>query len=64
MIDERMRVMNGSDLRIARLDSSRTQNDAAERLDVTQAYLSMVETGARGVSARLASKFSTSVKFT
>jgi transcriptional regulator with XRE-family HTH domain len=46
--------MTGVELREMRLDSSLTQQDAATKLGVTQAYLSMVERGARAVSAELA----------
>jgi transcriptional regulator with XRE-family HTH domain len=49
-------VMTGQDMKAARMASSWTQNDAAEKLGVTQAYLSMVERGTRPVSAELASK--------
>jgi len=48
--------MDGAALRDARLASSSTQVDAALRLGVTQAYLSMVERGTRPVSAELASR--------
>jgi transcriptional regulator with XRE-family HTH domain len=48
--------MDGSLLKDARLRSSWTQHDAAQRLGVTQAYLSMVERGTRPVSNELASK--------
>lgn len=48
--------MNGVELRDARLASSWTQNEAAGKLGVTQAYLSMVERGARPVSAELAGR--------
>ena len=48
--------MNGLELRDARLASSWTQNDAAQKLGVTQAYLSMVERGVRPVSTELASR--------
>lgn len=47
--------MTGSDLRTARSLSNWTQVEAAQRLGVTQAYLSMVERGARPVSEELAS---------
>jgi transcriptional regulator with XRE-family HTH domain len=47
--------MTGVDLKAARLASNWTQVEAAERLGVTQAYLSMVERGARPVSDELAS---------
>lgn len=46
--------MTGSDLKSARLDSRWTQAEAALRLGVSQAYLSMVERGTRPVSADLA----------
>jgi len=48
--------MTGHDLRTARLASSWTQNDAAEKLGVTQAYLSMLEGGTRAVSSEIAEK--------
>ena len=46
--------MTGADLKSARAASSWTQAEAAHRLGVTQAYLSMVERGARPVSEDLA----------
>jgi transcriptional regulator with XRE-family HTH domain len=46
--------MDGTQLRDARLQSAWTQHDMAVRLGVTQAYLSMVERGARPVSPELA----------
>jgi len=46
--------MTGSELKNARKASSWTQVEAAERLGVTQAYLSMVERGERAVSDGLA----------
>jgi transcriptional regulator with XRE-family HTH domain len=46
--------MNGAELRQIRLNLSLTQQDAAARLGVTQAYLSMVECGKRPVSEELA----------
>lgn len=42
--------MNGSDLKTARTTSNWTQAEAASRLGVTQAYLSMLERGSRPVS--------------
>jgi len=48
--------MTGQDLRAARMASSWTQNDAAEKLGVTQAYLSMLERGTRAVSSDVAAK--------
>ena len=47
--------MTGDELKNARKTSSWTQSEAAARLGVTQAYLSMVERGKRPVSADLAS---------
>ena len=47
--------MTGSDLKTARTTSNWTQAEAAERLGVTQAYLSMLERGSRPVSDELAS---------
>jgi transcriptional regulator with XRE-family HTH domain len=47
--------MTGEDLRSARTASNWTQSEAALRLGVTQAYLSMVERGSRPVSTDLAS---------
>ena len=47
--------MTGSDLKTARTASDWTQAEAALRLGVTQAYLSMVERGTRPVSDELAS---------
>src|SRR5260370_7390902 len=49
-------VMNGEELREARLRAGWTQQQAAGRLGVTQAYLSMVEHGHRALPAVLASK--------
>jgi transcriptional regulator with XRE-family HTH domain len=48
--------MNGEELREARLRVGWTQQRAAERLGVTQAYLSMVEHGRRVLPAVLARK--------
>lgn len=48
--------MTGAELKSARKASSWTQARAADRLGVTQAYLSMVERGARAVSSELASR--------
>jgi transcriptional regulator with XRE-family HTH domain len=48
--------MTGHELKTARLASSWTQNDAAGKLGVTQAYLSMVERGTRAVSTELAAR--------
>jgi len=48
--------MTGHELKAARIASSWTQNDAAEKLGVTQAYLSMVERGTRPVSRDIAAK--------
>jgi transcriptional regulator with XRE-family HTH domain len=48
--------MTGTELKTARKASSRTQAQAAVRLGVTQAYLSMVERGERAVSSELASR--------
>jgi transcriptional regulator with XRE-family HTH domain len=48
--------MNGQELKEARLGKDWTQEEAAERLGVTQAYLSMMERGRREVPARLARK--------
>lgn len=48
--------MDGTLLRDARLRSSWTQHDAAQKLGVTQPYLSMVERGTRPVSNELASR--------
>ena len=47
--------MTGNDLKTARTASEWTQAEAALRLGVTQAYLSMVERGTRPVSDELAS---------
>jgi transcriptional regulator with XRE-family HTH domain len=46
--------MTGTDLKTARLSAHWTQYQAATRLGLTQAYLSMVEQGHRPVTARLA----------
>jgi transcriptional regulator with XRE-family HTH domain len=48
--------MTGSELKNARKASAWTQAQAAVRLGVTQAYLSMVERGERAVSSELASR--------
>jgi transcriptional regulator with XRE-family HTH domain len=48
--------MTGVELKSARKASSWTQAQAAARLGVTQAYLSMVERGERAVSSELASR--------
>jgi transcriptional regulator with XRE-family HTH domain len=48
--------MTGAELKSVRKASSWTQARAADRLGVTQAYLSMVERGARAVSPELASR--------
>ena len=48
--------MNGEELREARLRAGWTQQQAAGRLGVTQAYLSMVEHGHRALPAVLARK--------
>lgn len=48
--------MDGTLLKDSRLRSSLTQNDAAQKLGVTQAYLSMVERGTRPVSTELAAR--------
>jgi transcriptional regulator with XRE-family HTH domain len=45
--------MTGDDLKSARTTSNWTQTEAAHRLGVTQAYLSMVERGSRPVSDEL-----------
>ncbi len=47
--------MTGNDLKTARTTSNWTQAEAASRLGVTQAYLSMLERGSRPVSDDLAS---------
>src|SRR5260370_28749037 len=49
-------LMNGEELREARLRAGWTQQQAAGRLGVTQAYLSMVEHGHRALPAVLARK--------
>jgi len=48
--------VNGDELKAARLASAWTQNDAADRLGVTQGYMSMLERGNRPVSDDLAAK--------
>jgi transcriptional regulator with XRE-family HTH domain len=48
--------MNGKELREARLRAGWTQLEAAVRLGVTQAYLSMIENGRRVVPSGLARK--------
>jgi transcriptional regulator with XRE-family HTH domain len=47
-------VVTGADLKTARVASDWNQTEAAQRLGVTQAYLSMVERGFRPVSDDLA----------
>jgi transcriptional regulator with XRE-family HTH domain len=51
-----IQYMTGGELKNARKASAWTQAEAAARLGVTQAYLSMVERGERAVSSELASK--------
>jgi len=51
-----IQCVTGDELKNARKASAWTQAQAAVRLGVTQAYLSMVERGARAVSSELASK--------
>ena len=51
-----IRYVTGDELKNARKASAWTQVQAAARLGVTQAYLSMVERGERAVSSELASK--------
>lgn len=46
--------MTGTDLKTARLNAHWTQDEAASKLGLTQAYLSMVEQGRRPVTSRLA----------
>jgi transcriptional regulator with XRE-family HTH domain len=50
------RLMDGKALKAARQAKNWTQKDAAHALGVTQAYLSMLETGYRAVSKSLARK--------
>jgi transcriptional regulator with XRE-family HTH domain len=49
-------AMTGSDLKASRLNGHWTQQQAARRLGLTQAYLSMVEQGRRPVTSRLATR--------
>jgi transcriptional regulator with XRE-family HTH domain len=49
-------IMTSAEFKNARKASSWTQSQAAVRLGVTQAYLSMVERGERAVSSELASR--------
>ncbi len=49
-------AVTGEELKSARLASAWTQIDAAAKLGITQAYLSMVERGDRAVSDELAAK--------
>ena len=51
-----IQYVTGDELKNARKASAWTQAQAAARLGVTQAYLSMVERGERAVSSELASK--------
>jgi len=51
-----IQYVTGVELKNARKASASTQVQAAARLGVTQAYLSMVERGERAVSSELASK--------
>lgn len=48
--------MTGRELRAARTKANLTQEEAASRLSLTQAYLSMVESGRRPVSSKLAAR--------
>src|ERR1700692_3056659 len=48
--------MNHEQLKTTRLNRGWTQQEAAARLDVTQAYLSMLEEGRRDPSSNLARK--------
>src|SRR5580704_4306679 len=48
--------MTAGDLKNARLSLELTQLDAAEKLGLTQAYLSMLERGTRRVSAEVAAR--------
>jgi transcriptional regulator with XRE-family HTH domain len=48
--------MTGTDLKTARLKTNWTQQQAASKLGLTQAYLSMVERGQRPVTSSLAAK--------
>ena len=48
--------MTGSDLKTGRLSALWTQQKAASRFGLTQAYLSMVEQGRRPVTPRLAAR--------
>jgi transcriptional regulator with XRE-family HTH domain len=48
--------MTGTDLKTARLKTNWTQEQAASKLGLTQAYLSMLERGQRPVTSRLAAK--------
>ena len=50
--------MDGNMLKEARLEKNWTQERAALALDVTQAYLSMLEKGHRPVSERLVRRLS------
>jgi transcriptional regulator with XRE-family HTH domain len=45
--------MTGADIKVARLAAGRTQLEAAGKLGVTQAYLSMLENGERRVPPKL-----------
>jgi transcriptional regulator with XRE-family HTH domain len=49
-------TMTGAELKAARLNAKWTQQRAASRLGLTQAYLSMVERGNRPVSSSLATE--------
>jgi transcriptional regulator with XRE-family HTH domain len=48
--------MTGTDLKTARLKTNWTQQQAASKLGLTQAYLSMLESGQRPVTLSLAAK--------
>jgi transcriptional regulator with XRE-family HTH domain len=48
--------MTGTDLKTARLKTSWTQQQAASRLGLTQAYLSMLEHGKRSLTSHLAAQ--------
>jgi len=51
-----IQYVTGDEFKNARKASTWTQTQAAARLGVTQAYLSMIERGERAVSSELASK--------
>ncbi|MBN9655984.1 helix-turn-helix transcriptional regulator [Halobacillus sp. GSS1] len=46
-------MLNGKELRKIRFEHNLTQKEMAERLSITDPYLSQMETGARRISEKL-----------